>query len=283
MEDRWSIMSRQWLPTGVLDVAPFALSAAPLQVFADSTGMQVKVQPGAAGIRGFYYDSDAILTKSIAAANATNPRIDRVVLRLDAPLNTISVAVVQGTPAASPAVPSLTQTDGGVWELPLAQVRVNAAVSTIQSSNVTDERPRYRSADRAVRGEIGYGAASSTVSGLDGTSTVLAATQTVHVPAGRKIRVSAHVRGISGTAGDQWTFKVVRQGTTSGQLEESIQVIAVSGLTQCGCAVVTRDLISTAGSYYWEIQVRRVNGSGAGTVTVTSGGSVEIFAEDMGA
>lgn len=115
-------------------------AATPLAVTGDGSGMNVKVAAGQAMIRGHYFLNDAQVTLSIAAANATNPRIDSVVLNLDPSTNAASLVVVTGTAAASPVAPTLTQTDAGVYQLLLAQVAVAAAASSISAGNVTDSR-----------------------------------------------------------------------------------------------------------------------------------------------
>lgn len=117
-----------------------------LEVYADSSGMQVKVRSGralldpknnysAAGL----FESDAQETLPIAAANPTYPRIDRVVVRRTAASKAIALAVLQGTPAASPTPPALTRTSD-TYEISLAQVRVEAGAVTISADKVTDER-----------------------------------------------------------------------------------------------------------------------------------------------
>lgn len=114
-----------------------------LKVIADSTGMNVKVQVSGGNsqaiVRGHMYNSTAQETLTIAAST-TNPRIDSVVLTLDPSANTILLAVVQGTPAASPSAPSLTQTDTASYQFPLANVLVGANVNTIDPGAVTDRR-----------------------------------------------------------------------------------------------------------------------------------------------
>jgi hypothetical protein len=111
-----------------------------LEPFADSSGMNVKVKSGQALVRGHYYDSTAQETLTIATADPTNPRIDRVVLRLDPSVNSVILAVITGTPGASPSAPALTQTVGAVYELPLALVAVAAAAASIGPGAVTDQR-----------------------------------------------------------------------------------------------------------------------------------------------
>lgn len=130
----WSLMARQWLTDGIIRGVGTELA-----VFADSTGMQVKIPAGDAWIRGHYYRNDAQVTQAISAANATNPRIDRVVLRIDYAANTIRIAVLTGVAAGSPVAPAVTQNDA-IYEYSIATVAVGAAVGTIAAGNVTDTR-----------------------------------------------------------------------------------------------------------------------------------------------
>jgi hypothetical protein len=102
------------------------------------TGLAVDVDPGAAMVRGHYYISDAVESLSLATADATNPRLDVVVLRLDPTANSIVVAVKTGTPAGSPVAPALVQTDAGIYEFALANVLVPATAGV--PSTITDRR-----------------------------------------------------------------------------------------------------------------------------------------------
>lgn len=105
------------------------------------TGMSVRVNTGKAFIQGYFhevYSAQEVLT--IAAADATNPRIDRVVIRRDLTNRTAVLAVLTGTAAASPVAPALTQNVAGTYEISLAQVLVPAAAAVIVNVNITDER-----------------------------------------------------------------------------------------------------------------------------------------------
>ena len=133
-EDDWRTMFENILTSGVLRG-----SLDELEVFGDSTGMNVKVPSGKAWIRGHTYISDAQETLPIANAHATNPRIDRIVLRLDTAANSLILQVLEGAPGVAPAAPPLTQTDA-TYEISLAQVRVEAAAATIAANKVTTER-----------------------------------------------------------------------------------------------------------------------------------------------
>ena len=102
--------------------------------------MSVSVGTGMALIQGRYYINDGDLTLNVEAADPSHPRIDRVVVRLEAtPGRTIHAVVKKGTPAPSPVPPGLTRT-AETWELSLAQVRVEAGATSIVAGKITDER-----------------------------------------------------------------------------------------------------------------------------------------------
>ncbi|HJK09112.1 MAG TPA: tail fiber protein [Methanocorpusculum sp.] len=106
----------------------------------DPASMAVAVTAGSVNIQGYWMDSDDIETLQLAAADVNNPRIDRVVVRLDTSVNMeVTLAVLTGTPASSPAAPALTRTNY-IYELSLAQVYVGVGATYISTSNITDER-----------------------------------------------------------------------------------------------------------------------------------------------
>ncbi|MEX1173542.1 MAG: hypothetical protein WEG56_13125 [Chloroflexota bacterium] len=103
--------------------------------------MGVRVNTGVAYILGYYfevYSAQEALT--IDAADATNPRIDRIVVRRSLSSRTVELAVLTGTPGASPTAPALTQVVAGTYEIALAQVRVEALATSILNAKITDER-----------------------------------------------------------------------------------------------------------------------------------------------
>jgi hypothetical protein len=112
-------------------------SGTELQVSA-GTGLAVDVGAGQAMVRGHYYLSNATESLALTTADGSNPRIDTVLLRLNPTLNSIVLAVLTGTPASSPVAPTLTQTDSGVFEYPLANVLVPASAGI--PSTITDRR-----------------------------------------------------------------------------------------------------------------------------------------------
>lgn len=133
-EAQWNAMAKWAIGSGVRlgELNEFEL-------FGDSSGMQVKVRTGRVWGYAQFVENDTLRTLDIAAADATQARIDRVVVRVNWAADATSVAVVTGTPAGSPTAPTLSRT-GTVWEFSLGQVLVGAGVSTITAGNITDER-----------------------------------------------------------------------------------------------------------------------------------------------
>lgn len=114
-----------------------------LAVSADGTSMDVDVAPGFAFVYGHPSWWPVAQTLTIGANGDPNPRIDLVVLRLDPPGTATEgkqvLAVLPGTPAASPVAPTVTQ-DATTWEVALAEVRVESGAASIAAGKVTDAR-----------------------------------------------------------------------------------------------------------------------------------------------
>lgn len=109
-----------------------------LQVMADS-GLDIVVKKGKAWIDGAIHlgDDDQVLT--LDPGDNLLPRIDKIVLRVDYINRTITKEVKKGTPATNPVAPNL-QRDNDIYELGLANVRVNVGATNITQSNITDLR-----------------------------------------------------------------------------------------------------------------------------------------------
>ncbi|MEC0110399.1 hypothetical protein P4H27_25855 [Paenibacillus taichungensis] len=112
-----------------------------LKVAATGADANISIQTGYGWINGYLYGVyDTALTLPIQAAT-TLDRIDRVILRLDvsAAVRSIKAMVLQGTPSTTPTAPAITRS-GDIYDLSLAQVRVNANTSVVLPANVADER-----------------------------------------------------------------------------------------------------------------------------------------------
>ncbi|MHB1702422.1 MAG: hypothetical protein ACYCSN_20270, partial [Acidobacteriaceae bacterium] len=127
-------------------VLPGVLTTSDLQVTAQSpAAMAVNVSGAVQGSvggnawlpSGYRLYNDAVLALTIAAADATNPRIDIVVAGINTSTSpyTPTIEVVTGTPAASPVAPV---TPSGY--IALAQIAVAANATSISNANITDVR-----------------------------------------------------------------------------------------------------------------------------------------------
>lgn len=118
-----------------------------LQVTAGG-GMSVAVSAGYANCDGKVKMFSAT-SLSVDAASATLPRIDTVVVERNDSDRTFYLKVVKGAyNGQSPVATSPVRT-GGVYQLVLAQIRVNAGATSISTGNITDKRP-----DSAVCGWV---------------------------------------------------------------------------------------------------------------------------------
>ena len=116
----------------------FYAAATNLQV-SPSTGMTVSVAAGSAWINGYRYENTDELDIHLTTAHGSNPRIDRIVIRLSLIERNIRLAVVDGVPSPTPAAPALTR-NSEIYELGIADVLVPAAATSISANNITDTR-----------------------------------------------------------------------------------------------------------------------------------------------
>lgn len=132
-EDQWrEMMSLVWGD----GVVPGALST--YEVYANSTGMRVFVRAGLGVIKGAWHKETADTELAIASNGSGLPRIDLVVGRFNDSTDVWSLAVVTGTPNASPTAPAASSINP--YEIPLARVAVANGASTIAAGDVTDWR-----------------------------------------------------------------------------------------------------------------------------------------------
>lgn len=108
-----------------------------MQVLAN-TGMQVKVSVGTCFINGYMGWVENAETFTIEESDI-QARIDRVVARLDFDNRKIQCYVKKGTASGNPIAPVL-QRDYDMYEIGLADIRVNANVIEIKQENITDLR-----------------------------------------------------------------------------------------------------------------------------------------------
>lgn len=116
----------------------FPTPSTQLQVRA-SSGMNVIVGIGEGWINGHKIANTTDLTLTLTASDVVLNRIDAIVFYLDLDNREMGIKVKTGTPASSPVAPTMTRTDT-MYEMCLAQIRVNKQVTTITNSVITDTR-----------------------------------------------------------------------------------------------------------------------------------------------
>lgn len=122
----------QFISNGV-----FSNPSTNMQVLAD-TGMQIKVSIGTCFINGYMGWVENAEIKTIEESD-TQARIDRVVARLDFDERKIDWYIKKGTASGNPVAPEL-QRDYDIYEIGLADIRVNANIIEIKQENITDLR-----------------------------------------------------------------------------------------------------------------------------------------------
>lgn len=136
---QWARFAPIWSTSGVIGTGQSSVSAGSLGW--GVSGLNVSAAAGRAWIRGFGFERTGTAPLQAVApnTNGTQSRRDRLVLRRDLAARTVETAVLIGTPAATPVVPSLTQNETGVWEIPLFNFLTPPASGTAITS-VVDER-----------------------------------------------------------------------------------------------------------------------------------------------
>lgn len=102
-------------------------------------GMNVTVSSGRAWFNHTWTNNDADLYLSIPAAELVLNRIDAVVLEVNSndSVRSNTIKVISGVPSSSPSRPALTNTTN-VHQHPLAYITVNAGVTAINQSNISN-------------------------------------------------------------------------------------------------------------------------------------------------
>lgn len=136
------IQQALYATTGIIGSSSLAVTAN------SPAGMSVRVASGWAAILGttttgmgaYTIYNDASETLTVTTADPTNPRIDRVVATVrdayySGAYNDVIFQVIAGTPAGSPVAPAIPDNS-----ISLATIAVGAAVTQINTGNITDTR-----------------------------------------------------------------------------------------------------------------------------------------------
>jgi hypothetical protein len=138
-EDEWQAMARRWMPSGVVgatsrDTADTSLLPT---VSGGPAGPTFSAAIGEAWVAGVQYSNTAPYTKTGTINGSADPRIDRLVLKMDKTAKTIVAVILPGTPAAVPLPPSTASTSN-VNYLKIGRATVTGGGNTY--TNMVDER-----------------------------------------------------------------------------------------------------------------------------------------------
>ena len=153
----WRSMAGRYLPSGVIGASTRTTADTSLtpSIVGGGGGPTFGLTSGEALISGHKYDNSASLQKTSTNNVSGNPRVDRLVLKLDTSAKTITADILLGTPGVSPSPPSIAPSGSNIY-LTIARATVAGLGSTY--TNLVDER--VFSAIRFIAGpSTGSGAA----------------------------------------------------------------------------------------------------------------------------
>ena len=104
-----------------------------------SSGLDISVGTGRAIVGDKWAKLDAAQTLTLASASVTQARYTAIVLRRSSTTRTVSLEMIDGTPATNPTKPSIVR-NATTYDILLAYVRVNANATEITAANIEDTR-----------------------------------------------------------------------------------------------------------------------------------------------
>lgn len=124
---------------GILsDTGVYKKSGGALKVIPGS-GLAVKVQTGRGRIKEHWFVNGSDENLTLSTADVALGRYDAIVFRLDGTARTITLQVIEGTPAATPVKPTVKRTEN-VYDICVAYVYVAAGATSVATSAIEDTR-----------------------------------------------------------------------------------------------------------------------------------------------
>jgi len=115
------------------------------------TGMTVNVSTGECRCGSIMGISNSQMSLDVNVGDNTYSRIDSVVIQYTyGDPSTLSVAILEGEPSASPVPPTLTKSYNSLWQMEIAQILVPVNATTASECTITDKRIIYNSLDSVI-------------------------------------------------------------------------------------------------------------------------------------
>lgn len=131
-EDGWRAMMRRGNIAGVVRGVTSEMA-----LFADSSGMQVKVSLGEVVIEGYWGQVTSTKILPIGNNASGSTRYDLIVARANWASNVVELDVIQGVGGAG--IPGVTR-DSTKWEIPIGVAVVDNGAATIAANKISDAR-----------------------------------------------------------------------------------------------------------------------------------------------
>jgi len=121
---------------GIIRDGVFSTVGGSLMVVAASN-LTVNISPGRAWFNNTWTNNDALLPLTLDPAEAMLNRYDAIVLEVAPDERENRFKIVKGTPATTPAKPTMIKT-GGIYQYPLAYIYVGKGVESISQANISN-------------------------------------------------------------------------------------------------------------------------------------------------
>lgn len=121
---------------GIIRDGVFSTVGGSLMVVAASN-LTVNISPGRAWFNNTWTNNDALLPLTLDPAEAILNRYDAIVLEVAPDERENRFKIVKGTPATTPAKPTMIKT-GGIYQYPLAYIYVGKGVGSISQANISN-------------------------------------------------------------------------------------------------------------------------------------------------
>jgi hypothetical protein len=259
------LIANALLEEGVVDVAGDSFKVE------EDTGsnMQIKVGSGTVGdlcvidgdavaVQGTYVGQHANATQTlvVAASDASDDRIDRVIARVydddaDSSGNSyMDIEVLTGTPAGSPTAPALPS-----GAISLATIEVDASVTAVTNADITDLRAEAQIRDEALPSAVAF-TPTLTASVTDPTLGTGGTITGRYIKLGKLVMCWVEINfGTSGTNAGSGTYRVSLPVAASSAMAVAEQLYKGDVVGSGGC----RDDSTATGSRQLAVQMNTVN------------------------